>query len=90
MDDRLAATIDMGRQLGHAPLGAGSWPPSNTMSPKPRPTSVPSAILMYPAVTIDMGQKLGRAVPPFWEGAVGPHLTQSRLSQGLVPYQVAS
>jgi len=42
----------MGRKLGAAvPLifrGAGS--PSNTISPEPRPTSIPSGILIHPAV----------------------------------------
>jgi len=40
--------------------------------------------------TIDMGRKLGRGSDPFWEGGLGPHLTQCRLGQGLPPYQVAS
>ena len=52
MGDRLATT-DMGRTVEGAavPLfweGAGS--PSNTMSPEPRPTYLPSGILIHPAV----------------------------------------
>jgi len=50
MGDRLA-TIDMGRKLGAVPLywkGAGS--PPNTIWPGPRPTSVPSFILIHPTV----------------------------------------
>ena len=51
MGDRLATT-DMGRKVGAAVSlsvgGAGS--PSNTMSPGPRPTSVPTGILIHPAV----------------------------------------
>ena len=47
MGDRLA-TIDMGQKLGAVPWGAGSL--SNTMSPGPRPTSVPSGILINPTV----------------------------------------
>ena len=43
MGDHLATT-DMDEKLG----GAGS--PSNTMSPGPRPTSLPSGILIHPAV----------------------------------------
>ena len=39
--------------------------------------------------TIDMGRKLG-AVPPFWVGELGPHLTQCGLDRGLPSYQVAS
>jgi len=50
MGDRLAR-IDMGRKGGllyHFQGGAGS--PSNTMWPWLRPTSVPSALLIHPAV----------------------------------------
>ena len=39
--------------------------------------------------TIDMGQKLGGAVP-FFVGKLGPIRTQSRLGRGLPPYQVSS
>ena len=50
MVDRLG--IDMGRKFGRgcAPLGTGSWVPSTTMWPGPRPTCVPSFILVYPTV----------------------------------------
>jgi len=47
------ATKDMGRKVGSccAPFfGGGAGSPSNTMCPGPRPTSVPSGILNYPAV----------------------------------------
>jgi len=47
MGDRLA-TIGMGRKWGRAAVGAGS--PSNTMWPGPRPTSLPSGILIHPTV----------------------------------------
>ena len=50
MGDRLA-TVDMGRKWGGAavPLSVGrAGSPSNTMSPGPRPTSVPSSILIHP------------------------------------------
>jgi len=43
---RLTAT-DMGRKLWAVPLW-GDW--INTMSPGPRPTSVPSGILIHPTV----------------------------------------
>ena len=51
MGDRLD-TIDVTRKLGAAvPLAVGQLvPPSNTMSPEPRPTSVPSEILIHPTV----------------------------------------
>jgi len=52
MGERLA-TIDMTRKVGGAAAllsvgGTGS--PSNTMSPGPRPTTVPSDILIHPTV----------------------------------------
>jgi len=49
MGNRLA--IDMAEKWGllcPSPWGAG--PPSNTMWPGPRPTAVPSGILIYPTV----------------------------------------
>jgi len=51
MGHRLA-TIDMGRKERSccAPFGGGAASPSNTMSPGPRPTSVPSGILIHPSV----------------------------------------
>jgi len=33
-----------------APFHGGSWVPSNTMWPGPRPTSMPSCILIHPTV----------------------------------------
>ena len=46
------ATTDMGRKLGAVSpfLGGGAGSPSNTMSPGPRPTSVPTGILTHPGV----------------------------------------
>ena len=52
MGDRLA-TIDMARKVGGccAPFrGGGAGFLSSTMSPGPRPTSIPSAILIHPTV----------------------------------------
>jgi len=40
--------------------------------------------------TIDMGQKLGGAMPPFWGWELGPHLTQYGLGRGLPPHQMTS
>jgi len=51
MGDGLA-TIDMGRKVGAAmslSVGAVGSPP-NTMSPGPRPTSIPSGILIHATV----------------------------------------
>ena len=52
MGDRLA-TIDMGRKVGVEGFcvpfrGGGAGSPSNTMSPGPRSTSVPSGVLIHP------------------------------------------
>ena len=48
MGDRLE-TIDMGRKVGEllCPFSLGSWELCNTMWPGPRPTSVPSSILIH-------------------------------------------
>ena len=68
---------------------AGS--PSNAKSPGPRPTSVPSGILIHSAVWPQRTwSENWEAVPFFWGGELGPHLTQWRLDRGLPPYQVAS
>ena len=39
-------------------------------------------------VTTDMGRKVGAAVPFRGGRQLGPHLTQSGLGRGLLPYQV--
>ena len=62
------ATIDMGHKEGGAavPLSVGGvGSPCNTMSPGPRPTSVPSGILIHPAVWPQQtwAKNLGAAVP---------------------------
>jgi len=70
MGDRLA-TIDMRGKVRTAVLllSVGSWSPSNTMRPGPRPISVSSGILIHPALSLHQsGGKLG-AVP--LEGAAG-------------------
>jgi len=82
--------MDIGRKLGAVPPLGGAGSASNTMSPGPRSTSVPSGTPMYPTVwpTLTSVENWG-AVPPLG-GELGPHLTQSRLGRGLPPYQVAS
>ena len=60
-----------------APLFWGEvGPPSNTMLPGPRPTSVPSSILIHPAVWPQQtwAKKWGTAMPLFW-GAWSPSNT---------------
>ena len=76
--------------LPPAPLGGGAGSSSNTMSSGPMSTSMPSGILIHPAVeaTIDMGRKLG-ASPLLGRGAGSPSNTMS-LGLSLPPYQVAS
>jgi len=51
MGDRLA-TVGMGRKWEGAAVGAGS--PSNTMWPGPRPTSLPSGILIRRTVWLQL------------------------------------
>jgi len=50
----LLATIDMGQKVcvGGAVLlwGGGARAPSNTVLPGPRPTCIPSGIVIHPAV----------------------------------------
>jgi len=77
------ATMDMGRKLGLCPFsGGGAGSPTNTMSPSLILTSVPSGILMHPAIwpQLTWAENWG----------LGTHVTQSRLGQGLPSYQVTS
>ena len=92
---RNLATTDMGRVFlfgggGCAPWG-GAGSASNTMLPGPRPTSIPSGILIHPAVWPQQtwAENWG-CYATFWGGALGPHLTQCRLGRSLPSYQVAS
>ena len=64
------ATIDMGQKLaeGAVPFFCGwGWVPSNTKSPGPRPTSIPSASLVHPVVWPQrtLAENWGGAPPPF-------------------------
>jgi len=70
-----------------APFCGGDGSPSNTMSPGPRPMSLPSGILIRPAVWLQQtwaenGEEL---CPLFW-GELGPQLTQYGQGQGLPLY----
>ena len=40
--------------------------------------------------TIDIGRKVGAALPLSIKGELGPYLTQCGVGQGLPPYEVAS
>jgi len=62
-------------------LGGGGG--SGIKYPLQVPTSIPSGILMHPAVWPHW--------PKIWgKGELGPHVTQCRLGRGLHLYQVAS
>ena len=94
MGNRLT-TIDMGRKVGAAvPLSVAELhqSPPETMLPGLRPTSVPSGILIHPAIWPQQTwAKMGGGCSPFGgEGELHTHLTQCGLSRGLPPYQVAS
>ena len=79
MGDRLV-TIDMGCKVGGCAAFRGEpGPPSNTMSPAPRPTSLPKSTKWHldpPSclATTDMGGKM-EAVPLWGWGAGSPSKT---------------
>ena len=85
------ATLDMGRELGRssAPFwGGGAGSPSNTKLPGPRPTSIPSGILMHPALWRNKnGPKIG-GLSPFGERGAGS--TSSTTWPGPRPTSVPS
>jgi len=84
------ATIHMGRKVGGgccAPFQRGAGSPSNTMWPRPRPTSVLSGIdPSSPLSTIHGPKKWRGCCAPFC-GELGPHLT---VSPGLRPISLPS
>jgi len=70
--------------------GGGAGSPSNTKSPGPRPTSIPSGFLVHPGVWPQRTLAENLGLCPFRGRELGPHLTQCRLGRGLPPYQVES
>jgi len=77
--------------MGGLPFSGGAKSPSNTKSPGPRPTSIPSRISVHPAVwPRRTWAKNWRGLYPVGQGELGPHLSQCRLGRGLPPYQVVS
>ena len=66
--------------------GEGAGSPSNTMSPGPRPTSLPSGISIHPAVWPQQTWGENWGLSPLGEDELGPHLTPCRLGQGLPAY----
>ena len=71
------------------PLLGGAATPSNTTSPGPTFTSVPSDILIHSAIWPQQTWAENWGYAPLGDG-LGPHLTQRGQGQGLPPYQVAS
>ena len=63
------ATIDMGRKLGA--LRGGARSPYDTMSLGLKPTSLPSGILIHPAIWPPHGPKIVGAPPQFGRGGAG-------------------
>ena len=87
------ATIDTGRKWkGALPLfwGGESRSPSNTMSLGPRPTSIPSGILVHPAISPQQIWAENWGCAPLGRGKLGPHLTQCGQSRGLPACSVLS
>jgi len=60
------------------------------MWPGPRPTSLPSGIVIHPAVWPQHASDENWGWWHFGEGDLGPHLTPCGLGRGLPPYQVVS
>ena len=82
----------MGRKEGRAavPFAGGSFAPSNTMWPGPRPTSIPSGILIRPAVWPQHAWAENGGCTLFGKRELGLHLTQCERGPGLLPCQVSS
>jgi len=73
----------MGRKLGAVSFfGGEAGSPSNTMWPGPRPTSVPSGILINPTVWPKQTWAENWEAVPFWWEEAGSHLTQCDLGLG--------
>jgi len=75
------------------PFSGGSWVPiENKVAWEARPTSIPSGILVHPAVWPQqtLAENWGGSSAPLREGELGPYLTQCRVGRGLPLYQVAS
>ena len=72
------ATINMGRKFGAPPpfWGRELGSPSNTKSSGPRPTSIPSDILIHAVIWPQQIWAENWGLCPFGGGELGPHLTQ--------------
>jgi len=67
------ATTDMGRKVGccYVPFLGGAGSPSNKISPGLRPTSLPSGILIHPAVWPKQTWADNWGTVPLWGGEAG-------------------
>jgi len=81
----------MGRKLGGSAafLGRGAGSPSNTKSPGPTPTSIPS-ILIYRVIWPQQIWPKTGGCAPLGKGDLGPHLAQCGQGRGLPARQVSS
>jgi len=87
------ATTDIDRKLGMCPFRGGEMGHRLTVSPRLRPTSVSSGILIHAAVwpqQIGLWAENWGELCPFGEGVLGPHLTQCGQGRGLSACQVSS
>ena len=91
-DGSSSVKVILGHQ-GHSLKTTNPLLPSNTISPRPRPISVPSGILIHPPVSHNRHRPkilAGGLYPYFWgRELMGPHITQSHLGRGLPPCQVS-
>ena len=67
------------RTVGITGVGIAVGYVPNTKSPRPRPTSIPSGVLVHPAVWPQRTLPESCGPCPFRGGELGPHLRQSRL-----------
>jgi len=83
--------VDMVRKLGAVSLFRGELDlPSNIMSPRPRRTSLPSGILIHPAVWPQQTRAENWGLCSFGGGELGLHLKQCGQGRGLPPCHVSS
>jgi len=81
----------MERKLGLRHFGrGGAGSPSNTMSLGLRPISLPSGLLIHPAIWPQQIYAKNWGLCTFGEGQLGPHLAQYGLGRDLPPRQVTS
>jgi len=87
------STIHLPKSWGLLPpplFGGGNGSPSNTMSPGPRPASIPCGSLIQPAVWPQQTWAENWGSAALGREELGPHLTQCGRGRGLSPCQVSS